>query len=76
MKRHYIALCSMAREKCKEGAMSKRNDKERALWVDNDESMYLWKRRTGLSMQEFLRENRKEIDYWIDLQLGIARDRQ
>lgn len=45
---------------------SKRNDDERRQWVDNDEGLYLWFRRSRLSMREFIRQNRQEIDSAID----------
>lgn len=38
------------------------NDEERRLWVLNDEGLYLWHRRSGLSMREFIRQNRAELD--------------
>lgn len=42
------------------------NDAERQQWIDNDEGLYNWKRSTGLSMREFIRQNRAEIDRVID----------
>lgn len=38
------------------------NDKERELWVANDEGLYLEQRRSRLSMRAFIRENRELID--------------
>jgi hypothetical protein len=46
------------------------NDHERELWVANDEGLYLWHRRSRLSMRRFLRENRDEIDAAIHAQLN------
>ncbi len=41
------------------------NDTEREMWVNNDESLYNWKRSTRLSMREFIRSHREEIDQHI-----------
>jgi hypothetical protein len=38
------------------------NDEDRRQWIENDEGLYLWQRRSGLSMRKFIRENRAEID--------------
>lgn len=38
------------------------NDRERELWVSNDEGLYNWHRRSRLSMRRFIRENREELD--------------
>ncbi len=43
----------------------KLNDKDRAQWIDNDEGLYNWKRSSRLSMREFIRQNREEIDILI-----------
>lgn len=48
----------------------KLNDSERAQWIDNDEGLYLWKKSTRLSMRQFIRENRAEIDACINRALG------
>ena len=37
------------------------NDKERELWVLNDEFLYSWWRSTGKGITTFVRENRKKI---------------
>ena len=37
------------------------NDEERRLWVLNDEGLYNWYRSSRLSVQKFIKENRKEI---------------
>lgn len=42
--------------------MGNPNDRERELWVMNDEGLYRWWRSSGLSKQKFIRENRAEID--------------
>jgi hypothetical protein len=46
------------------------NDRERELWVMNDEGLYTWWRSTKLSMRGFLRENRKELDSYINKTLN------
>ena len=41
------------------------NDTERELWVNNNESVYLAWKLSGLSMRNFIREKRKQIDSFI-----------
>jgi len=41
------------------------NDEDREEWINNDESLYLWQQRSGLSMTKFIRENRKALDEHI-----------
>lgn len=38
------------------------NDQNREQWIDNDEGLYDWWRRSGLSKKSFVRKHRKEID--------------
>jgi len=38
------------------------NDRERELWVRNDEGLYSWWRGSRQPMRAFLRENRTELD--------------
>jgi len=38
------------------------NDTERSQWIDNDEGLYGWWRRSGLSKRAFVRQYRKELD--------------
>lgn len=38
------------------------NDRERAQWIDNDEGLYLWWRRSGMSKSAFIKTHRKELD--------------
>lgn len=45
---------------------SKRNDDERWDWIQNDEGLYNWWRRSGTGKRAFLREHRTEIDTIID----------
>jgi hypothetical protein len=42
------------------------NDTEREQWIDNDEGLYDWWRRSGGAKREFIRANRGEIDAAID----------
>jgi len=46
------------------------NDDDRELWVNNDEGMYNWHRHSRLSMRQFLRQNRDQIDAAIKEVLG------
>jgi hypothetical protein len=41
------------------------NNRERELWVNNDEGLYLWWKRSRLSLRNFIRENREELDALI-----------
>jgi hypothetical protein len=41
------------------------NDTDRADWVENDEGLYGWFRRSRMSMRQFVRENRAGIDMRI-----------
>lgn len=41
------------------------NNAERAMWIDNDEGLYLWWKRSRLSKATFIRENKTEIDALI-----------
>ena len=42
--------------------MTRLNDNERNMWIDNDESLYLWWKRSRLSKRNFIKENRLELD--------------
>jgi hypothetical protein len=42
------------------------NNRERQMWIDNDEGLYNWWRESGLSMSAFIKENREEIDAAIN----------
>jgi hypothetical protein len=46
------------------------NDSERAQWIANDESLYNWQRSSRLSMRAFIRENRSELDAYINKALN------
>lgn len=43
-----------------------KNDRERELWVINDEGLYNWQKDSGLSMRNFLRQHRDELDQIIE----------
>jgi hypothetical protein len=45
---------------------SLKNDRERELWVDNDEGLYNWWRHSRMSKTKFIRENREELDRLIN----------
>ena len=34
-------------------------------WINNDEGLYNWKRRSKLSMRKFIQENRHELETCI-----------
>lgn len=38
------------------------NDDQRRIWILNDEGLYNWYRESRLSMKQFIKENRVEID--------------
>jgi hypothetical protein len=38
------------------------NNHERELWINNDEGLYNWFKRERISMREFIKRNRAEID--------------
>ena len=38
------------------------NDSDRSQWIDNDEGLYSWWRRSRQSKRAFIRENKAEID--------------
>lgn len=38
------------------------NDRERELWVLNDEGLYNDQRRSGLSVRSYIRQNRAALD--------------
>ena len=41
------------------------NDEDREQWIMNDEGLYNWFRSSRLSMRNFIRQNRKELDECI-----------
>lgn len=64
------SLIDGARIRAPRGGEQLRNDDERALWVDNDEGLYHWWRRSHLSKRAFVRANRDELDQHIGAALG------
>ena len=55
-----IVIASISR---KEAEM---NNRERGLWIDNDEGLYVWWQQSRQPKQEFIKANRTEIDIAID----------
>ena len=45
------------------------NDTDREQWVNNDEDLYSWYKSTTLSMRDFLRINRADLDECIKWRL-------
>jgi len=50
--------------------MAKLTNAEREQWINNDEGLYDWKRSSRLSMREFIKQNKEEIDQCINNVLG------
>lgn len=46
------------------------NDRERELWVLNDEGLYNWWKSTRMTMRNFIRENREELTAAINKAMG------
>lgn len=46
------------------------NDREREMWVLNDEGLYHWQKSSRQSMRAFIRENRDELDRIINATMG------
>lgn len=46
------------------------NDREREMWVLNDEGLYTWWQSSRQSMRAFIRENRSELTALINRALG------
>ena len=47
------------------------NDTERAAWIDNDEILHDWWKRSKQSKRTFVREHRPELDSYIKWALGF-----
>ena len=45
------------------------NNKEREMWITNDEGLYRWWKSSRVSITKFIRENRKDLDQIIDMAL-------
>lgn len=43
---------------------------EISLWIDNDEGLYLWWKRSRQSKREFIKENRVELETSIKAYLN------
>lgn len=43
---------------------------ERQNWINNDEGLYNWYKSSRLSMTEFIKQNREQIDECINNVLG------
>jgi len=37
------------------------NDEDRREWVQNDEGLYVWWKRSGIGLYRFVQENRAEL---------------
>lgn len=46
------------------------DDKEREMWVMNDEGLYRWFKSSRKSIREFIKENREELTKMIKHKLG------
>ncbi len=49
------------------------NDRSRELWLDNDEGLYNWWRRSRLGKRKFVQANRAEIDKVVNNVLSGAK---
>jgi hypothetical protein len=41
------------------------NNRERQMWIDNDEGLYNWFKSSRCSMTQFIKDNKDEIDACI-----------
>lgn len=46
------------------------NNRERQMWIDNDEGLYSWWKSEHCSMSAFIREHREELDGYINRELN------
>jgi len=42
------------------------NNKEREMWVLNDEGLYNWWKASKMSMTKFIKENKDDLDQILD----------
>ena len=42
------------------------NNRERQLWLENDEGLYNWWKRSKQSKVKFIKDNKEELDRVID----------
>lgn len=47
------------------------NNREREMWIDNDEGLYNWWRSSRQSKRKFIQENREELDAAILRALNV-----
>lgn len=59
--------CKATMTICQEHDM---NDRERELWVMNDEGLYRWWKSTRKTLRSFIRENRQVITDSINRAMG------
>lgn len=52
------------------GPNPKINDRERRMWVENDEPLYRWWQSTGIGLYRFMNENRGELTRIILTRMG------
>ncbi len=45
-------------------------NRERELWIQNDEGLYKWWKSSGQSMRDFIQDNKEEINAAIKRALG------
>lgn len=56
------------------GPNPKMNDRERRMWVENDEPLYRWWKSTGIGLYRFVGQNRGEITRTILIRMGYLPD--
>jgi len=69
------------REKCpgvelgmvldRDRGICKLNDSDRQEWINNDEGLYNWQRRSRQSMKAFIKTNKAEIDQAVCAALNV-----
>jgi len=52
------------------GSVARRNDHERAQWVENDKGLYNWYKSQSFPLRQFVKKNRAEIDAAINKAIG------
>ena len=53
--------------------MPRLNNQERQLWVDNDETLYRWRKAERLSVTAFIKAYKIEIDQYITHKLNFPK---
>ena len=46
------------------------DNRERSLWIDNDEGLYNWWLTSRQSKGKFIKENREELDNYVNRRLN------